>query len=272
MRAALATLLLAASLGVFAADGDSEFRLGKATLRAGNAGGALKFFQQAAEKGHAEAMHHAGLMYLEGRGVEADRATAAQWFQRGAEKGYAPSMNHYANWLRDAKPEEALQWHRKAAEAGEPFAMENLANAYRDGIGTPKDLLRAADWFRKAAEAGSHEAMLTYGYMLSHGEGVPLDIPKAFAMYLASARAGNTAAMFIERRIVSVQLEHDDAVLPETAIQLVQVAQRSRHQSGPEHEHQTQRHLHNDQRSLTPSPTPRRGGSFALQGSGGVDP
>lgn len=196
MRAAALSVLLLLATAAFAADGDNEYRLGKATLRAGNAGRAMEFFQQAAEKGHAEAMHTLGLMYEEGKGVAADPATAAQWFRRAADKGWAPSMNHYGNLLRKENPAEALQWHRKAAEAGEPYAMENLARAYYEGIGTAKDFPQAAEWFRKAAERGSAEAMLTYGYMLSHGEGLAQDLAKAFAMYLASARAGNTAAMF----------------------------------------------------------------------------
>ncbi|HET8774728.1 MAG TPA: hypothetical protein VFP80_13080 [Thermoanaerobaculia bacterium] len=196
MRATAAAVLLLLATAVFAADGDNEFRLGKATLRAGNAGRALEFLRQAAEKGHPEAMHTLGLMYEEGKGVAADPAMAAEWFRKAAGKGWAPSMNHLGNLQRKDNPAEALQSHRKAAEAGERYAMENLARAYYEGIGTAKDLPQAAEWFRKAAERGSAEAMLTYGYMLSHGEGVAQDLGAAFAMYLASARAGNTAAMF----------------------------------------------------------------------------
>ncbi|HEX6094727.1 MAG TPA: tetratricopeptide repeat protein [Thermoanaerobaculia bacterium] len=196
MRAAALALLLAAAGAAFAADGDNELRLGKATLRAGNAGRAMEFFKQAADKGNAEAMHFAGLMYEEGKGVAADPAAAAEWFRRAADKGHPPSMNHLGNLLRNEKPAEALQWHRKAAEAGEPYAMQNVANAYYEGVGAEKNLPQAAEWYRKAAERGNDFAMLRYGYMLSHGEGIPQDVAKAFAMYLASARAGNTAAMF----------------------------------------------------------------------------
>lgn len=197
MRVALLSLLLAVTTTLFAADGDNEFRLGKATLRAGNPGRALEFFQQSAAKGNVDGMHWAGLMYEEGKGVPADATTAAEWFQRAADQGHAPSMNHLGNLLRKDRPAEAFVWHRKAAESGEAYAMENVAGAYYQGIGTEKDLAKAAEWYAKAAEqAHSSNAMLQYGYMLSHGEGVAQDVTKAFAMYLAAARAGESSAMF----------------------------------------------------------------------------
>lgn len=198
MRAALLSLLLlVCTATLFAAEGDSEFRLGKATLRAGNAGRALEFFEQSGGKGNAEGMHWAGLMYEEGKGVPADAAKAMQWFRRAAEKGHAPSMNHIGNLLRKDQPAEALVWHLEAAEAGEPFAMENVAGAYYEGIGTEKDLVKAAEWYRKAAELGrSGNAMLQWGYMLSNGKGVAQDVSRAFAMYLAAARLGESAAMY----------------------------------------------------------------------------
>jgi len=196
-RAAALSLLLLCATALFAADGDDELRLGKATLRAGNVPRAMQFLQQAAEKGSSEAMHYLGLLYEEGRGVPKDGATAAQWFKRAADKGYAKSMNHYGNWLRKDRPAEALEWHLKAAAAGDVFAMENAGGAYYEGIGTEKDLAKAAEWYGKAAEqGGSTNAKLLYGYMLSHGQGVAQDLTKAFAMYLAAARAGESAAMF----------------------------------------------------------------------------
>jgi TPR repeat protein len=196
-RAAMLSLLLLCATALFAADGDNELRLGKATLRAGNPGRALEFFQQSADKGNVEGMHWVGLMYEEGKGVAQDGTTAAQWFKRAADQGHAPSMNHYGNLLRKDQPAEALVWHLKAAEAGEPFAMENAGGAYYEGIGTEKDLVKAAEWYRKAAEQGrSGNAMLQWGYMLSTGQGVAQDVTKALAMYLAAARLGESAAMY----------------------------------------------------------------------------
>ncbi|HEX7833489.1 MAG TPA: hypothetical protein VF787_27810 [Thermoanaerobaculia bacterium] len=200
-RTLLAILLLIAAQSLFAAEGDAQFGLGKATWRAGNYEKALEYFKQAADKGHAEAAYILGALYEEGRNVTADPATSAQWYLRAAELGHADAMNHIGNALRNGNgvaknPAEAMKWYRKGAELGDAFGMENVADMLYDGIGVEKDLAQAAEWYRKAAEKGNRDAMLRYGYMLSHGQGVPLDTTKAFTWYLASARAGNNAAMF----------------------------------------------------------------------------
>lgn len=197
MRAAMLAVLLFATTALFAAGGDDQVRLGKASLRAGNAPRAMQYFMEGAEQGNAEAMHSVGLLYQEGRGVTADRAMAAQWFKRAAGLGFAKSMNSYGNWLRDSDPAAALQWYLEAAAAGDAFAMENLGGAYFEGIGTEKDLAKAAEWYGKAvANGGSPNAKLRYGYLLSHGQGVAQDLTRAFAMYLAAARDGESSAMF----------------------------------------------------------------------------
>jgi TPR repeat protein len=195
-RIPVIVLLLVSAIPIFAAEGDSEFRLGKATLRAGNPGRAIEFFEQAATKGNAEAMYFLGLLYEEGKGVAVDQTKAAEWFRSAAEKGHADAMNHYALLLEKTNAAEAVQWHRKSAESGDLHGMNNLADAYYRGAGVQKDLQQAAAWYRKAAGKGHSGAMLTYGYMLSHGEGMPQDVAAAFSMYLAAARAGNSAAMF----------------------------------------------------------------------------
>ena len=199
MRTSIVVLVLALSAVTVAhaADGDKELRLGKSTLHAGDPGRAMELLQQAVAKGNLEAMHYIGLMYQEGTGVAADAATAAQWFKRAADKGHPPSMNNYGNWLRTDHPAEALEWHLKAAAGGDPFAMANAGGAYYEGIGTEKDLVKAAEWYRKAAEhGGNSNATLQWGYMLCNGQGVAQDVKKGFAMYLAAAREGESAAMY----------------------------------------------------------------------------
>ncbi|HEX2833964.1 MAG TPA: hypothetical protein VHW00_13215 [Thermoanaerobaculia bacterium] len=195
-RIPVIALLFAFATCAFAADGDSEFRLGKATLRAGNPGRAAEFFEQAAQKGNAEGMYWLGLLYEEGKGVTGDPAKAQQWFRAAAEKGHVNAMNNYGVAIAKSDPAQAVEWYRKAASAGDVRAMRNLGNAYGEGLGVAKDPKQAVDWYRKGVDQGDAESMLRYGYMLSHGLGLEQDLSKAFAMYLASARAGNTAAMF----------------------------------------------------------------------------
>lgn len=146
------------------ADGDSEFGLAKATLRANNPLRARQYFAQAAAKGHAGAMQELGVMMAEGKGGPRDMPGALQWIEKAAAQG-------------DLHNAAAMYW---------------LAESHYEA----KELPQAAEWFRKSAEAGDVDAKLRFGFMLSHGEGVAQDTQKAFAMYLDAARAGNTAAMF----------------------------------------------------------------------------
>ena len=204
-RAGLSLVVLVVSVlavtTVAAAEGDAQFGLGKATWRAGNPERAREFFEQAAAKGHLEAMHVLGLMHLESKIAGADVSKAAEWFRRAAENGHPESMNHYGNLFRSGKgvaksDADALVWHRKAAEAGSVHAMANLAEALRHGIGTSARPAEAAEWYRKLAEDGNAEAMLNYGYMLSNGDGIAQDVAQALEWYRKSARGGHSSAMY----------------------------------------------------------------------------
>ena len=48
---------------------------------------AFKLYQNAADKGHTQAMYGLGTMYRNGQGVKKDDALALQWFKKAAEKG-----------------------------------------------------------------------------------------------------------------------------------------------------------------------------------------
>lgn len=50
---------------------------------------ALKFFQQAADKGNLDACNSLGLMYYRGEGVPRNYPQAYQWFKKSADKGDA---------------------------------------------------------------------------------------------------------------------------------------------------------------------------------------
>lgn len=194
-------LTIVIAVNAFAGDGENEFKLGKATLRAGNRGRAREYFEQAANQGHGEAANLLGVIYAKGDGVPADFTAAAEWFRKGAERGHAGAMNNYASLLRTGRgvaknDVDATNWYRKSAESGDAIGTYWYADALNQGAGVEKNQAQAAEWFRKGAELGDADCMLQYGYMLSHGHGVALDTNKAFEMYLRAARAGSTDAMF----------------------------------------------------------------------------
>lgn len=65
---------------------------------------------------------------------------------------------------------------------------------YYNGIGTPKDLTKAAKWYRKAAELGESRAQFNLGRMYAEGNGVPQDKKEAEKWFLKADKQGHLHA------------------------------------------------------------------------------
>ncbi len=65
---------------------------------------ACKWFQLAAEQGHAEAQNSLGECYYNGEGVEKNRETALKWCQLAAEQGNASAEDN----LRTCFPDDGV--------------------------------------------------------------------------------------------------------------------------------------------------------------------
>jgi S1-C subfamily serine protease len=99
------------------------FKKGEVAFASKQFSDALRWFRQAADKRHTDAMNKIGIMYAMGQGVEIDYATAMGWF-------------------------------RQAAEMGNTYAMGNVGELYAKGDGVTKDCGAARQWVAKAAAAG----------------------------------------------------------------------------------------------------------------------
>jgi len=89
---------------------------------------AKKYFEQAAEKGHADAQYNLGIMSYLGQGTEQDYSKAADWFRMAAEQDHA-------------------------------LAQYNLGFLYYGGKGVAKDDLQAFMWIDRAAGLGDKKAI-----------------------------------------------------------------------------------------------------------------
>ena len=113
---------------------------------------AVKFLEQAAEKGQAVAQYRLGTLYERGQGVTADPAKAAHWYEMAANQG-----------------------NRKA--------MHNLAVSYASGAnGGKKNMAEAARWFDKAAALGLSDSQFNLAVLYEHGDGVPQSLRDASAV------------------------------------------------------------------------------------------
>jgi TonB family protein len=94
-----------------------------AAYQAQNYGNAFALFQQAAERGSAEAQFRLGAMYLEGRGVAPDTTEAEKWFRRAADQGHVDARQALALPVEtkdDPARTPATEAHEDAAEANVP--------------------------------------------------------------------------------------------------------------------------------------------------------
>ena len=77
--------------------------------------------QPPAERGNAEAQTLLGDLYLQGRGVTGDPATAVAWYRKASNQSYLP-------------------------------AVRALAKCYEVGLGVPRDMDTAERLYKQAAE------------------------------------------------------------------------------------------------------------------------
>jgi uncharacterized protein len=176
------------------------FLLGRALSLGNKRLEAIKYYLDAADRGHAGAMNDLAGMFEYGVGVPKNLATALEWYERAAEFGHADAMTHMGQLSEDGLeiPQDfanARHWYEKAAALGNATSMNNLADLYRYGRGVAPDLPAAANWYLKAAKLGLASAINSLGELSEAGTGVPQNYQTAKNWYKKAADLGNADAM-----------------------------------------------------------------------------
>lgn len=94
---------------------------------------------------------------------ETAKRRAARWYEKAAEQGHAPARFALAllyDTGRGVRPdyEKAVELYTLAAEAGHAPAQHNLALMYAAGRGVEPDLDLARDWYRRYQSASTDNA------------------------------------------------------------------------------------------------------------------
>jgi localization factor PodJL len=102
-------------------------------------------------------------MYEKGIGTTRDVGLARMWYERAAEKGNAKAMHNLAVLYAEGvtgKPDYPMagEWFRKAAELGVRDSQFNLAILLARGLGAAQDVGQSYTWFAIAAAQGDEEA------------------------------------------------------------------------------------------------------------------
>lgn len=132
---------------------------------------AIKVLDQAVAMGSNEATIALANLYLGGRGVEHNRATAIKYCQLAADNHYPPAMTRLGQLYQTGLPPDlssAFGWYQKGAGCGEVHSMMQLAKMYQDGSAGRIDKIQAYAYFffagRVLPEARDPEALLWAGF------------------------------------------------------------------------------------------------------------
>jgi TPR repeat protein len=100
--------------------------------------------------------------------------------------------------FRAAEPdhEQAVYWFRVAADAGDAEGQAMLAFCQLEGLGLPRDPVKARERLERASAEGSLTAKYHLGRMLVAGWGGDPDAPRGVALYTAAAAHGHADATF----------------------------------------------------------------------------
>ena len=161
---------------------------------------AARWFRQAALQGNVEAQFHLARLVAKGaKGLKQDFSTALKLYQDAAAKGHAQAMNALGQAYQQGKgtgadPARAAEWYRKAAGQKLADAENNLGMLYLEGKGVARDLSEAFELFERAAGQNDPWGLNNLGGMYEMGWGTTANKDKALALYKQALAAGNAAA------------------------------------------------------------------------------
>ncbi|MBV9488213.1 MAG: sel1 repeat family protein [Verrucomicrobia bacterium] len=158
---------------------------------------ALEYFIQAAEAGNRDGKYCAGeCFYYSKPGLVPNEVKALQYLQEAAVLGDLRAMNLLGDYYRKKHNyNEARRFFEEAARGGFALAMANLGVLYMNGEGVVRAPEKAAELFRQAAELGDAGGMYLYGQCFLGGVGVRKDVRVAHEWFRKAARAGNANAI-----------------------------------------------------------------------------
>jgi hypothetical protein len=178
---------------------------------------AMRWLEQAAQSGHAQAQLLMASLFVQGVGCGADARptiaglfagdevanpdyeTALPWARRAAEQGLVEAQALLGNILTSGPeslrdPSQAEHWYRLCSKAGSPQGSLGLGLALLRAGRSEATVREAAVEIRKAAEAGLSTAVYLLGTMTEFGVGFPRNLASAAALYRAAAQKGVSQA------------------------------------------------------------------------------
>jgi TPR repeat protein len=180
---------------------DAQYELGNAYQDgegiALNRAEALKWWREAAARGHPQAQYLYGEAQLYGRDLPENRSAAKVLLNRAASEGVSladaelTKMAWCEQLLARAEQNDAEIWH-------------SIGSAYFNSVGVAQDSTAAANWWHKAVAAGHPPAQVALAKLYLNGDGVEKDIEHGKAWLSRAASAGDNSALEELKRIGAI--------------------------------------------------------------------
>lgn len=195
---------------------------------------ALRWYTEAAKKGHVKAIMECRTRFLQGIGTEKNSKQAFRYTLQLANYGipeeqiacgdaYFVGNGIKKDYIR------ALEWYEKAAHLDNRIAQQLCGFLYYDGIYVMQDKIKSAFWFEKAEENCDINITFDYvtyllGKMYYDGDGVKKDKSKAlyyFKKLLPNRSFFNykTVAEWVEQ----IENEKDSSTSPKQAVNVKEI-------------------------------------------------
>ncbi|KAI8137860.1 hypothetical protein BJV82DRAFT_583344 [Fennellomyces sp. T-0311] len=183
-------------------DADAQAALGLLLMdHGGETHKGVGWLELSAEQNNARALLRLGSFYEEAQ----DHKRAMTYYQRAAATATADrdlALAHYLVGINyrmgdlglTTDAQRAVQHLTVSANAGYAPAQRALGLMHAQGIGTPKDEVKAHKLYAKAALQGDIRAIGLLAEQNEHGRGCIMDIKNALQLYEKAANAGSVAA------------------------------------------------------------------------------
>jgi len=124
-----------------------------------------------AERGSIRAAASIGEAHRKGMGTPVDLPEAMRWYEQAANRGHVQAAETLGLMLLNARnPDEAVRWLKYSAARGRTRSMYALGVVYGYGkAGVKPDHHHARDWLEKAMQAGDLLAKDRLGKLLLRG-------------------------------------------------------------------------------------------------------
>jgi len=177
---------------------------------------ALVCFEEAADRGHAFAMHSLGLCYMAGGpGLDADEHKGFEMFQQASKFGCVEALFHVGLCYElgqgiDRDIPTMIQTYRQAFALGHLESLFRLATCYETGVGSMVPCPRLAfETYQQAAELGHVEAMTHCGICYESGTGTDKDLTHAIQWYHKASTATPQPSALALFRLGRLQFRHE---------------------------------------------------------------